>query len=344
MKKTWVRAIVSIGLTGLFLWLAFRQVDLEVVGRILGGVEALWVAAYFASLFAAQALRVVRWGILVRPLAEIRYLALTRITLIGLLMIFLLPLRLGEFVRPYLLKREVKVPMSAGLATVVVERASDGLLMTVMFFVSTALLGEQYPVPEILDWAAYGALAIFSTATTVIIASAFWREQVATLVRRVGYPVSVSLTDAALGLLDTFIDGLRALPDRSAVLRFFLVTLLDWALLSLGYSMLFAAFGFPLPLIAGLVVNCVVVFGVMIPAGPGSLGPFQAAILLGLSIFGIAADEAAAYGLLMYALILLVNLFTGLPAFLSANVSFSQLLQVRPSAGEDRVPESAPET
>jgi len=63
---------------------------------------------------------------------------------------------------------------------------------------------------------------------------------------------------------------------------------------------------------------CVVILGIMVPAGPGFLGTYQASIALGLSIFGMNTTEAAAFGLVMYPLTVLVVVAFGLPFLLGS--------------------------
>src|SRR5678809_900146 len=58
-----------------------------------------------------------------------------------------------------------------------------------------------------------------------------------------------------------------------------------WGLNGFGMWMLMRAFPFQLTLFQSYVTMCLLVVGVMIPAAPGMVGTFQAAVKLGLSIF-----------------------------------------------------------
>ncbi len=90
-------------------------------------------------------------------------------------------------------------------------------------------------------------------------------------------------------------------------------TLIYWAINGLGLYWMMRAFGWDVPIAAGFLVVSIIVVGIMIPAGPGFLGTFHAALLAGLSIFGIDRTGAAAYGMIIYPITVGVQLAFGLP-------------------------------
>jgi uncharacterized membrane protein YbhN (UPF0104 family) len=51
-----------------------------------------------------------------------------------------------------------------------------------------------------------------------------------------------------------------------------------------------------------MILQAVIGVGVMLPAGPGYVGNFEYATVLGLALFGIAKEEAFAYSLLAHSL------------------------------------------
>ena len=75
--------------------------------------------------------------------------------------ILALPVRLGEFVRPYFVARERRVRMSAAVGTVAVERIVDGLLISILFFVAYLAVGGRH----VLARAARRRLAVAGAAS-----------------------------------------------------------------------------------------------------------------------------------------------------------------------------------
>ena len=72
-------------------------------------------------------------------------------------------------------------------------------------------------------------------------------------------------------------------------------------------------FGWDVPFTAAFMTVCVLVLGTMIPAGPGFAGTYQASLTLGLSIFGLDANEAAAFGIVVYPANIIIIVSFGLP-------------------------------
>ena len=83
----------------------------------------------------------------------------------------------------------------------------------------------------------------------------------------------------------TVASALRLVPSRGKLVAFFLLTIVYWGLNGYGMSVLARGFGFDLSPIATYATLGVLVVGVMIPAGPGMVGTFQGAIVVGLALF-----------------------------------------------------------
>ncbi|MBI5508139.1 MAG: flippase-like domain-containing protein [Deltaproteobacteria bacterium] len=333
MKRA-LRLGISLGLSGLFLWFAFHNVDLDTMWAQLRQVRWWAVVAFALLTMLIQLCRILRWEVLVRPFVKISTPTLFRVSGLGLMLIMVLPLRLGEFARPYLLKKETGAPFSAGVGSVVVERAMDGLLVTVLFFLTTFLLGASHPVPRPLMAAAVAALLFFAAVTVVIIFALITEARTLALVRRLGTPLAPRLTERAVGMLGAFVVGLRSLPDVRALAVFIGYTLIYWAANGWGMYLVMRGMGWDVPLLAGFTIVCVLVIGIMIPAGPGHLGTFQGALLAGLSIFNIGASEAAAYGMVIYPLTLLVIIAFGVPYLFGHGGEVSEIMRASAAAEE----------
>ena len=125
-----------------FLWLASRGLPLQEVIDYFKHADAshlaLWSGVYVGVYIVCHGARIVRWYDLVRPLGEVDARLVHRVCVVGFTAILLLPLRLGELVRPYLLSRRTPFSMTAVLGTAVVERVIDGLIITGLLFVTLA--------------------------------------------------------------------------------------------------------------------------------------------------------------------------------------------------------------
>jgi hypothetical protein len=155
------------------------------------------------------------------------------------------------------------------------------MMRLLLFFVPTN-------VPE-LRYVTLGAnlmFAVFAGGLAFLLFARWHQERAVRMVRSTVGRVVPSLADKMADVVDSFVGAMRQLPGPRQMAGFFLYTLLYWALNGAGMALLSRAFGsMGLTLFQAYVLNCVLVVGVMIPAAPGMLGTFQAAIKVGLSLF-----------------------------------------------------------
>jgi uncharacterized protein (TIRG00374 family) len=201
------------------------------------------------------------------------------------MMLLVLPFRLGEFARPFLIAQRSSIRRSAAMTSVVLERIADGV------FVSLLLRGLLFAVHgqgQAVRLARYGANAMFLIffGGFLFLLFAAWRHDGAVgFVRGTLGRLSPNLGERAAGVVDSFVGALKQAHRPAELVAFLLWTILYWGLNGLGMWILMRAFPLELGLLQTYVVMCLLVVGVMIPAAPGAAGTFQAAVKLGLSIF-----------------------------------------------------------
>ncbi len=275
---------------GFFLWLAARDLPFDQIGGYLEQADmahlGLWAGVFVLVYAICHGARIFRWSYLVRPLGgNVESMTVHRVCTVGFTAIILLPLRLGELVRPYLLARRTELPMSGVLATAVVERVIDGLLMTGLLFLTLAFYtGDR--ATGFATSAGLIAAAIFVPALLVCLL-AFWRKEwTLRTLRRIGRPISKGLTDKATGMLDDFIEGFRGLLEADQVGRYLWVTALYW-FTNIVSMWLLARMGFGLEVTMWEMATVlpILVIGIMIPAGPGLAGNFEYFMAKGLALF-----------------------------------------------------------
>jgi hypothetical protein len=341
--RTAVKWVVSLAVGGVFVWLSARDGRFHELHRLglrvelpylLGGsvtphagagleqgsfaslaVEAAarpgWVldlryaALYFSLLVVIHLLRVLRWQPLLAPWEKVPLGPLNRIGAVGFMATFLFPLRLGELVRPYLLAREFPhIAMSGSLATIVVERLMDGLVVSLLLAATLFVLPEGMGTGIDLRFAAYSALTIFLGAL-VMLGLLYWQREFTTravraTVGRISEPVATRLCS----MLDGFARGLSVLPAVGPLLKFTGLTVVYWLINGAAIWWFAGGCGLDIPLsLAYAMMSCVVV-GMMIPNSPGNVGTFWYFLLLPLALYGIGPEvpQATVFGLAVYVL------------------------------------------
>jgi hypothetical protein len=257
------------------------------------------LAIYVGLLVVVQLCRSLRWNNLLAPLGvRVPRGPLLAISAVGFMAILALPARLGELVRPGLLRQRGDVSASAALGTIAIERIVDGLIISL--FVFGALFSLRGPdAPDWMMPLAYVALGVF-TAALVFVLFAMQRPEATvrfcvmlTLLPR----FAPRIARAIEGKLLSMVSGFVVLKDKKNMLMFLAWSITYWSANGLGVWVLAHAFGIDLSVIGAFATMGVVGVGIMLPNSPGLVGQFQWFTLLGLSLYvpGAADDRSVIY-------------------------------------------------
>jgi uncharacterized protein (TIRG00374 family) len=301
--KLAINLTLSIGMLAVCVWLMWpnekTQIALRQAARAYTLAElAPYLVSYMALMVIVHLCRALRWNNLLAPLgAKIPAGPLLAISSVGFMAILALPARLGEFVRPGLLRKR-GVSGSAALGTVAVERIVDGLMISLLVFAAFSS-HRSAESPSWMMLTAYGALALFTCALIFLMFA--MRRPAAT----VKFCLAISLLPRfapklALSLEDKLLDiirGFDVLKDQRNLGVFVLWTAIYWAGNGLTLYVLARGFGLPLSPVGSFATMGLVGVGIMLPNSPGMVAQFQWFTLLGLSLFipGAADDNSAAY-------------------------------------------------
>jgi uncharacterized protein (TIRG00374 family) len=336
MGRMVLKTGLSILLGAGMVYLAFRGEDWGAFRAGIGAVDWTLLAAYLGLFGAAHVLRILRWGILVRALGPLSWRKVGSIGAFGYLCITALPLRLGEFVRPVLVRGEGGITASGALATVVVERVIDGILFVGLFFVFISLLPPTGdPTVEVVKVGAYGAGIFFGGLLIVLTAAYVKREATVRLLTAIGNTIHAGLTTKAIGLLEAFLDGLKVLPDRKRLAGFLGITAIYWVLQGVGIKVMAEACQIhDMTWIGGFALLTVLVVGIMVPAGPGFTGSFELAVKASFALL-VLSDESRAmivvFTIVLHVAQVGVQMLFGWLVLLTGEVDFAKLRQAKSS-------------
>jgi uncharacterized protein (TIRG00374 family) len=260
------------------------------IGDALGALKfselAPSLAIYGALLVVVQLSRALRWNNLLAPIgARVPWAPLLAISSVGFMAILALPARLGELVRPGLLRKR-GISATAALGTVAVERIVDGLLVSVFVFGACfALRGPNAPGWMMVT--AWLALGLFSAALIFLLFAMKWpRQTVVFCLKMTLLPKLAPRVAAAIETkLFEMIRGLDVLRDRKNMLVFLVWSIAYWGANGAGVWVLARGFHLDLSLVGAYAVMGLVAVGISLPNAPGLMGQFQALTLLGLTLY-----------------------------------------------------------
>ncbi len=308
---------------------------------------------YVAALVAMSYFRAVRWRFLLRSFADIPTRRILAVSWIGFAAILLMPFRLGEIVRPYMLREKGKVSMSAATGTVMAERVVDGLFLSIVLAVALVYVPTIQPLPErvvglpisvqSVRASGFVMLGIFTSAFATIAVFYFARTWAHKATLRVFGLVSKRLAERLAGVAEKLATGLHFFGRGRDAGGFLFETALYWGLNA--FSMWVLAWG------AGVVHadGSAITFGeacammgmlgctVLIPGPPGLLGVFQAGIYAGMTMYfplRVVTGAGSAYVFLLYS-IQLVWTVVAAGFFLVLDRSTRSQLSHTPGLAED---------
>jgi glycosyltransferase 2 family protein len=324
--------------------------DRSRLGEALALLEWTSLAGFVVCLGVVHFFRAWRWNNLLAPLGARQPAGrLLAISSVGFMAILALPARLGEFVRPALIRKKGQVSATAALGTVAVERIIDGLIVSLFVFGAfVALRGPGSP-PWMMP-TAYAALGIFAAALIFLGFALRWPERtVAVAVTLTGARrLAPRLADTLHEKLLSMISGFLVLKDRRNLIWFTVWSLVYWVANGLSVWVLARGFGFELSLVGAYATMGLVAVGITLPNSPGLVGQYQWFTQLGLSLYlGKAVGqgpEGLAYAIVLHGVQVVWYISMGGIALATPYVSLSELWKSRSlSEDEDRpVPSATP--
>ena len=290
----WLGMIIS----ALFLYLALRGLNLARAWDVAQHANYWWILPGVLVYFVAVWARTWRWHYMLRPIKRISLGALFPVVVIGYMGNNVYPARIGELLRAYVLRKRENVSISSSLATILVERVFDGVVMLLFVFFSLPFT----PMPDWLRQVVILGSALFFTALIFFLTLAASPRLAQRLYTwAVGRFVPERFRHSALGFLDRFVEGLHSLRSPADVAMIFFTSLVIWLAETVKYWFVMHSFNFEVPFYVLMLMNGVVNLATTIPSSPGYVGTFDAPGIKVLEGFGVDRAVATSYTLVLHA-------------------------------------------
>jgi uncharacterized protein (TIRG00374 family) len=298
LRFRWHTLFVA-ALTAGLLWLFFDNIDLHETWRAITGAHIGLIAAAIAVVFLTYVFRAWRWQALLRPIGDAPFSTAFRTTVIGFTATFLLPARIGEILRPYLLARREGFKATSTFATIIIERLLDLCTVLLLFAIALPVAGTRVSaqVTTVSIIAAGAALA----GLGVLFVLAGHPERLGRWAARLGQRLPARASTAIGHFVQTFAEGLKVMrsPTNLAVAVFWSVPL--WLAIALDILLTSWAFDLTLTAIGSFLVVGYLAVGVSAPT-PGGAGGFHLAYQLAMTqFFGASESVAAAAAIILHA-------------------------------------------
>jgi uncharacterized protein (TIRG00374 family) len=331
--KNAFRLTLGILLAVLLLWLATRGVDSDALVSAMTHARPLPLVFVVLLTVLMYVIRAMRWRLLLPALQKAPILDLFGITNIGFMAGLFIP-RAGEVLRPYLASRRYGVGVSAGLASIVLERLID--LITVLSLLALYMFILPRPAAErsdaLMTTLRAGAGLVFVVALLGMAFLAALRVEGGPARRLLDWSLGLLPVKVAIqvrGLVSSFISGLDVFGSSPAQwARLIAESYALWVLIGGIIHLNSIAFGFEIPFHTSFLIIAFLTVGVAIPT-PGMVGGFHASYTLALTaIYGMDQGEAVAAGVALHALQNLPVLILGIAFLGREGLSFGTMRKI----------------
>lgn len=330
--RFWIGLVIS----AVSLYFAFQGIDLVRLEQALTRLNWIWLVPAYLAFGLSYAGRVYRWQLLFAPI-HVRWRDVLSALSVGYFLSGVLPARIGDVARAYLISEHDNVGIGRGLSSVVIERLTDGLA-TVLFL---AILLPIIPVAPIefefnnstvqFDVRAFGLIVslIALVAVVALFVIAWQRERGLSLLHWLSSPFRFLQSEKIWNFVESVLDGLSILKDPRALIGISMWSLFVWIFAAALNWVIMPAMGLNLGVDAATLVLVVTALAVIIPSSPGYIGWYHVVAQTTLvQFYNVDKTLALAYAVVIHAFVYLNLVALGFIFIWREGLSVGQLRKI----------------
>jgi len=302
MNKTSLRVLAALLVMAGFLALGISKVDMTEARSAIDGVEWWSMSSVVLFYLTTHVARSYRLQSLLT--VKVPFSRLFSVNAIGFMAINVIPLRLGEAVRPYLLKEQDKVELGVSVAAIVVERLLDfSMLLLMLLLVGFAVDMPSHTIDignrsvDLIALGQRGAGVMLLLGIVAVCVALSMGDRVTGWFQRFG-GAGRFVSDVLAGFQSAFV-RLRAEPVRGVIA--FLCTAIVWGTTIIAVKIVLHSFGLPSGWDIALVAWTFTLTGMTFIPTPGFFGSYEACCAGALVLLGVASiSQAMAFALVLH--------------------------------------------
>lgn len=304
-RNSAIRIAVSLVVGILLLIAVMWWVGIDEIGAAIGSASPGWLAAASLIVIPAYIFKAMRWKLLLLPVKKnISVSSTFWSSVFGGMVNTLIPIRLGEFARAYILGEKEKTGFAPCFSSIVVERTLD-LIGLLSIGVVTMLMVSAQSNLSIIVANIFTVVAVLIVAILVIIILGVKKEKmILALVTRVvsKIPFVKKYTVRIVEFAKSLIKGLQGLSQKPKMLVTNLaLTWTAWLIHTSAVYLTFVAFGYPISFISAILGGTLMSLSHILPATPGYVGSYEAFWVLIFTMLGVSEiDVVLSIGLVSH--------------------------------------------
>lgn len=254
--------LIGLILSAIALWWAFKEFDWAAFASAITGASVFYIVLSLFALLLAIPIRGFRWRIFLEPMGEVTTMQTTEATVVGYFGNNIFPFRFGEVIRSYFISRQCNILISKVFGSILVERLIDvgGMLLILMLLPLIVAIPDDLKIPVIVAMVISGSAIVF-----LIWASSQER---------------VSITSGKLKvMIENLHTGFSSFRQSRHHPSIVLATILIWICYYLNIHWAQQALGIGFTMGQSYLLLVIVSVVIAIPAAPGYLGTYHAAVI-----------------------------------------------------------------
>ena len=286
-RGAWLRWGLGLALSAVFVWLAYRGTDVQDIARRIASAKPADFALSILAFLAASVLRSYRWQLCFEGSDRVSFAESFGAYGLGALSTQVIPARLGDLIRVYVLGQSSGVSKSKGLGTLVIERLADLLTVVVLM----AFLAPLFALPA---WITAGTL-FAAVAAVVVLVIVYLLARKGAALAEPGWVAARRPLKVLFGLMVQLINGFSAVTSARRGLLILLVSAAIWFFQIAQYLYCATALQLPVGWRAAALITGTQALATIVPAGPGYAGSADLAAVGVLALFNVGREAALGY-------------------------------------------------
>lgn len=255
-----------------FLYFAFKDISWHDLKNGLGQMRPFYILLAGLLVLMCQIVRPLRFCVIVSPFSNLHIKCLWDVTNIWVAANIIMPARLGELARPYLLQSR-GVSFSSTLGAVMVERFFD---LSGLLFLLGVVLWNSPQLPRIYTVFGGVLLLLLIVGYSLVLIILNNQEKFQTVV----YKLVSIMPERPVAFISTILQrliaglGIMASPKKALMISMYSIIL--WVLFSCIVYTFLLAFSIEAPFLVAVTIQVLMALGIALPSAPGFIGTFHA--------------------------------------------------------------------
>ena len=316
-----IKFILGVLISVIGLYYAFRQINFWELWIIIKNVNFILVILAIVILLLSNIIRAWRWQILVKPIKDVSFEPAFSSIMIGYFGNSVLPFRMGEFLRAFVVADKTSLTASTAFGTIVIERILDFIGLSIVIL----LIMTVYPLTSVGGSIIIGVIVLSLTAFIFFFLFGGFKSSLLVKIEkssllRIGLLRKISL------FIKNFMDGATTIRATNKLGIILLYTLIIWIMYYCSTYLATIAIGIELEWFGFGVLLISTTLAISIPAAPGYVGTYHAAAVYILTnLFDVGRSNAQAAAIILHAVGTIPIVIIGAGYFLNSSVNFKDI-------------------